>query len=79
MSSDHVEQAQAIPGSVHPKPQLTYAGTDSDISVELVDIESQGLSDIDGILVESQTIQQSWLKHKTLQLSWQHQQRQSLQ
>ena len=56
MSSDHVEQAQAIPGSVHPKPQLTYAGTDSDISVELVDIESQGLSDIDDILVKSQAI-----------------------
>ena len=59
MSSGHVEQAQAIPGSVHPEPQLIYAGTDLDISVELVDIESQGLSDIDGILVESQTIQQS--------------------
>ena len=59
MSSDHVEQAQVIPGSVHPEPQLTYTGTDSDISVELVDIESQGLSDIDGILVKSQTIQQS--------------------
>ena len=59
MSSGHVEQAQAIPGSVHPKPQLIYVGTDLDISVELVNIESQGLSDIDGILVESQTIQQS--------------------
>ena len=59
MSSNHIEQAQAIPGSVHPKPQLTYAGTDLDVSVELVDIESQGLSDIDSILVESQTIQWS--------------------
>ena len=59
MSSNHIEQAQAIPGSVHPEPQLTYTGTDLDVSVELVDIESQGLSDIDGILVESQTIQQS--------------------
>ena len=59
MSRDHVEQAQTIPGSIHPEPQLTYAGTDSDVSVELVDIEPQGLSDIDGVLVESQTIQQS--------------------
>ena len=56
MSHDHVEQAQTIPGSIHPEPQPTYAGTDSDVSVELVDIESQGLSDVDGILVKSQTI-----------------------
>ena len=49
MSSDHVEQTQAMPGFVHLKPQPTYAGTDLDISVELVDIESQGLSDVDGI------------------------------
>ena len=59
MSSDYVEQTQAMPGFVHLKPQPTYAGTDLDISVELVDIESQGLSNIDGILVESQTIQRS--------------------
>ena len=45
-----------MPGFVHLKPQPTYAGTDSDISVELVDIESQGLSDVDGVLVKSQTI-----------------------
>ena len=56
MSSDHVEQTQAMPGFVHLKPQPTYAGTDLDISVELVDIESQGLSDVDGTLVKSQTI-----------------------
>ena len=56
MSSDHVEQTQAMPGFVHLKPQPTYAGTDLDISVELVDIESQGLSDVDGVLVKSQTI-----------------------
>ena len=56
MSSDHVEQTQAMPGFVHLKPQPTYAGTDLDISVELVDIESQGLSDVDSILVKSQTI-----------------------
>ena len=59
MSYNHIEQAQTIPGSIHPEPQPTYAGTDSDVSVELVDIEPQGLSDIDGVLVESQTIQQS--------------------
>ena len=56
MSSDHVEQTRAMPGFVHLKPQTTYAGTDLDISVELVDIESQGLSDVDGVLVKSQTI-----------------------
>ena len=56
MSSDHVERTRAIPGSVHPEPHPTYAGTDSDVSVELVDIESQGLSDVDGVLIESQTI-----------------------
>ena len=56
MSSNHVEQTQVMPGFVHLKPQLTYTGTDSDISVELVDIESQGLSDIDDILVKSQAI-----------------------
>ena len=56
MSSDHVEQTRAMPGFVHLEPQPTYAGTDSDVSVELVDIESQGLSDVDGVLVKSQTI-----------------------
>ena len=45
-----------MPGFVHLKPQPIYTGTDSDISVELVDIESQGLSDVDGVLVKSQTI-----------------------
>ena len=45
-----------MPGFVHLEPQPTYAGSDSDISVELVDIESQGLSDVDGVLVKSQTI-----------------------
>ena len=33
-----------------------YAGTNLNIFVELVDIESQGLSDVDGVLVKSQTI-----------------------
>ena len=33
-----------------------YAGTNLNIFVELVDIESQGLSDIDNILVKSQAI-----------------------
>ena len=56
MSSDHVEQTRAMPGFVHLELQPTYAGTDSDVSVELVDIESQGLSDVDGVLIESQTI-----------------------
>ena len=56
MSSNHIEQTQAMPGFVHLEPQLTYAGTDLDVSVELVDIESQGLSDVDGVLVKSQTI-----------------------
>ena len=56
MSSDHVEQTQVMSGFVHLEPQPTYAGTDLDVSVELVDIESQGLSDVDGILVKSQTI-----------------------
>ena len=45
-----------MPGFVHLEPQPTYTGTDLDISVELVDIESQGLSDVDGVLVKSQTI-----------------------
>ena len=56
MSSNYVEQAQVISGFVHPKPQLTYTETDLDISVELVDIESQGLSDVDSVLVKSQAI-----------------------
>ena len=56
MSSDHIKQAWVIPGFVHPKPQPTYTGTDLDVSVELVDIESQGLSDIDDILVKLQAI-----------------------
>ena len=33
-----------------------YVGTNLNIFVELVDIESQGLSDIDDILVKSQAI-----------------------
>ena len=56
MSSDHVEQTRAMPGFVHLEPQPTYTGTDLDVSVELVDIESQDLSDVDGVLVKSQTI-----------------------
>ena len=31
VSSDHIKQAQAIPGFVHPKPQPTYTGTDLDV------------------------------------------------
>ena len=56
VSSDHIEQTQAIPRFVYLKPQLTYIETDLDVSMELVDIEFQGLSDIDGILVKPQAI-----------------------
>ena len=41
-----------MPGFVHLEPQPTYTGTDLDVSMELVDIESQGLSDVDGVLVK---------------------------